>query len=176
MRIETNRLRIRDLEASDERAFAAMAADGSLNDVGLDADCHLWLKDWIRESRELTEKDDPMGEYLAYTIQLKDGTVVGSVGCSYYEDMDKVGITYFTGAAYRNKGYASEAVKAYVKHFFQQYDRPELIATVREANISSWKVIEKAGFALVERKMYKDLNDEQEEMYRFYSMKSEEQA
>lgn len=46
-----------------------------------------------------------------------------------------------------------------------------MIATVREENISSWKVVEKAGFALVERKLYQDINDDKEEMYRFYEMK-----
>ena len=55
-------------------------------------------------------------DYLAYTIILKDGAaVVGSVGCSYYEDLRETGITYFVGAQYRNNGYAVEAVKAYTK-------------------------------------------------------------
>ena len=46
----------------------------------------------------------------------------------------------------------------------------ELIATVREENIASWKTIEKASFQLVERKMYQDINDAKEELYRFYAI------
>lgn len=43
-----------------------------------------------------------------------------------------------------------------------------MIATVREENIPSWKVIEKVGFILIEKRMYKDLNDDEEKLYRFY--------
>ncbi len=45
-----------------------------------------------------------------------------------------------------------------------------MIATVRDENISSWKVIEKAGFMLSEKRMYKDLNDDEEKLYRFYEI------
>ena len=172
MIIETERLIIRELESTDEKPFIEMALDGSLKDIGFDIDCKKWLKEWIVEAKELTNKDDPTIEYLAYTIQLKHSEIaIGSVGCSYYEDLEKVGITYFIGANYRNRGYALEAIKAYIQYFFQHYNIHEMIATIREKNISSWKVIEKAGFRLFERKMYKDLNDEFEEMYRFYLMK-----
>ena len=46
-----------------------------------------------------------------------------------------------------------------------------MIATVREKNISSLKVVEKAEFVLTEKKMYKDINDSKEEMYYFYELK-----
>ena len=81
-----------------------------------------------------------------------------------------MGITYFVGAKFREKGYASEAVKAYVRYYFEHYDENEIIATIREDNIPSWKVIEKAGFVLTEKRMYKDINDTDEELYRFYSV------
>ena len=124
------------------------------------------------EAKALADKDDPTTKYLAYTVQLKHPKIViGSVGCSYYEDLGKVGITYFIGANDRNQGYALEAVRAYIRHFFGHYPIRELIATIREENIPSWSVIEKAGFRLLERKMYQDLNDECEKMYRFYSLK-----
>lgn len=166
---ETERLIIRELEEADAKYFAEMAADGSLKDVSFDADCGKWIDEWIVDAKELLRNDDPTKEYLAYTVQLKNSeTVIGSVSCSYYEDLKKVGITYFIGAKYRNNGYASEAVKGYLQYFFQHYAINEIIATVREENVSSWKVIEKSGFTLIERKMYKDLNDECEELYRFY--------
>ncbi len=149
-----------------------MSLDGSLKDIGFDTDCKQWLKEWIVEAKELADKDDPTMEYLAYTIQLKQPEIViGSVGCSYYEDLEKVGITYFIGANYRNRGYASEAIKAYIQYFFRHYNMHVIIATIREENIPSWKAIEKSGFSLLERKMYQDLNDEVEEMYRFYLVK-----
>lgn len=170
MKIETPRLRIRDLQTGDDLAFAAMAADGSLKDVGFDKDCGKWMAEWIEEAKALAVKDDPNTEYLAYTITLKDkDIIIGSVGCSYYEDLQETGITYFIGAPYRNQGYAAEAVKAYTEYFLGHYNIPGLIATVREENTASWKVVEKVGFHLIEKKMYQDLNDKKAEMYRFYS-------
>lgn len=169
MIIETKRLLIRDIKTDDEMSFVEMAKDGTLNDIGFDKDCSSWMAQWITEAQELAIKNNPNLEYLAYAVTLKnENTVVGSVGCSYYEDLQKIGITYFIGAEYRNKGYAVEAVKAYIEYFFNHYNVPTLIATIREENIPSWKAAEKAGFKLTEKKMYKDLNDEKEEMYYFY--------
>lgn len=171
MYIETGRLIIRDLETEDEMAFVEMAADGSLNDCGFDKDCGKWLMKWVVEAKEFAVRDNPQMDYLAYTIALKnENTVIGSIGCSYYEDLKEIGITYFIGNQYRNNGYAVEAVKAYTEYFLEHYQVPKLIATIREENRFSWKVVEKAGFVLTEKKMYKDLNDEKEELYHFYEI------
>ena len=115
-------------------------------------------------------KSESTADYLAYTVELKDThEVIGSVGCSYYKDMEKVGIVYFVGREYRNHGYAAEAAKAYVRYLLQQYEQDEIIATIREDNVPSWRTIEKAGFRLTEKKLYQDIDDETEQMYRFYS-------
>lgn len=171
MVIETERLKIRDVALSDERAFSEMASDGSLNDVGFDRNCSSWMKGWIIEAQNLVQKDNPRADYLVYVIEdRRTGLSIGAVGCSFYRDMGKVGITYFVGAEFRDKGYALEAVKAYVRYYFEHYDENEMIATIREDNIPSWKVIEKAGFVLTEKRMYKDINDTNEKLYRFYSV------
>lgn len=171
MQIETQRLLIRDVKAEDELPFVEMAADGSLNDCGFDKNCGRWLKKWIAEANSFAVRNNPAMDYLAYTIVLKEGNiVVGSVGCSYYDDLRETGITYFIGAQYRNNGYASEAVKAYTEYFLKQYSVPKMIATVRAENVSSWKVIEKAGFELTKKELYKDINDEKEELYHFYEI------
>lgn len=171
MQIETQRLLIRDIKTEDERSFIEMALDGSLNDCGFDKECGNWITGWIVEAKDFAFRDKPDMDYLAYTITLKDkAVVVGSIGCSYYEDFQKTGITYFIGAQYRKNGYAVEAVKAYAEYFLKHYNANEIIATVRNENIPSLKVIEKAGFTLIEKRMYKDLNDDKEKLYRFYEI------
>ncbi len=40
-----------------------------------------------------------------------------------------------------------------------------------DANVPSWKTAEKAGFVLEEKRMYKDIDDSEEQLYRFYSIK-----
>lgn len=169
MFIETDRLVIRDLETSDGAIFADMASDGSLVPVGLDSAFREWVDEWLTDAQQLAKNDDPAVEYLAYTIELK-GTqqVVGSVGCSYYKDLEKIGICYFIGTEYRKHGYAAEAVKAYVPYFLQRYQQDEIIATVLESNVPSWKTVEKAGFTLTEKKQYQDFDDASEQPYRFY--------
>ena len=175
MQIETQRLLIRNIKTEDEIPFVEMAADGSLNDCGFDRDCGSWMTKWITEAKGFAARNNPTMDYLAYTIALKDeAIVVGSIGCSYYEDLQETGITYFIGAQYRNNGYAVEAVNAYTAYFFKHYQAKRMIATVRDENIPSWKVIEKAGFILTEKRMYKDLNDDKEELYRFYKITKKE--
>lgn len=58
------------------------------------------------------------------------------------------------------------------RYFFDHYNEKEIIATIKDNNIHSWKTAEKCGFELTEIKMYKDLDDEKEELYRFYKIKS----
>lgn len=172
MLIETQRLIIRDLKSEDEKAFVEMASDGSLNDIGFDESCGTWMTAWITEAQQFAIRNNPRKDYLAYVITLKnENEVIGSVGCSYYEDLNEVGITYFIGAQYRNAGYAVEAVQAYTKYFFSNYDIQKMIATIRAENVPSWKVVEKVDFLLTEKKMYRDLNDSKEEMYHFYEIK-----
>lgn len=169
MLIETPRLLIRDIKTEDEIPFVEMAADGSLNDCGFDRNCGSWITKWIAEAKDFALRDNPDMDYLAYTITLKDeAMVVGSIGCSYYEEFQETGITYFIGMQYRNMGYAAEAVKAYTEYFLKHYNAKRMIATVRKENVPSWKVVEKAGFTLIEKRMYKDLNDKEEKLYHFY--------
>lgn len=171
MQIETQRLLIRDLGTEDAVSFVRMASDGSLNDIGFDKNCSSWITEWTTEAKDFAARDNPNMDYLAYTITVKDkDIVIGSIGCSYYEDLNKTGITYFIGAQYRNNGYAAEAVKAYAQYFLRHYSVQKLIATVRAENISSWKVAEKAGFVLTAKKMYQDLNDDTETLYHFYEI------
>ena len=53
--------------------------------------------------------------------------------------------------------------------FFDHYNEKEIIATIKDNNIPSWKTAEKCGFELTETKLYKDLDDDKEELYRFYT-------
>ncbi len=170
MYIETERIIIRSIQRGDEKAYVEMSKDGSLTEIGFDESFPDWAGDWINEAIELTEKDDPRADYIPCTILLKStGEVIGNVGCTYYEDTDKIGICYFIGADHRRNGYVTEAVKAYVRFFFEHYKENELIATIKDDNLPSVKSAESAGFKLLETKMYKDIYDEEEGLYRFYS-------
>ena len=75
--------------------------------------------------------------------------------------MDKVGICYFIGTPFRKKRIYDRGDKMHMfSFFFKQYSESEIIATILDANTPSWKVAEKSGFKLIEKKMYKDIDDE----------------
>ena len=172
MKIETERLIIRSIQTGDETALADMAKDGSLSELGFDENCSQWISDWINEAIDLSVKDDPRVDYICGIICLKDDQkVIGSVGNTYYEDTDRIGICYGIGAKYRQSGYASEAVKAYLEYFFDHYGEDEIIAAISDDNTASRKTAEKAGFQLLDVRMYKDIYDTEERLYRFYAAK-----
>lgn len=172
MYLETERLLIRSIEPEDETAFIEMASDGSLDEDifgGYSGGYQELIHDWVKEAMQLDKEDNPKREYLAYTIVEKQcGIPIGSVGCSYDEQLGQIGIVYFIGASYRRRGYAAEAASAYVKYFSARYDGLALRANVRTTNLASCKVLEKSGFVLRETKLYKDFYDEEEKLYSFY--------
>lgn len=172
MFLETERLIIRSLRMSDERAFIEMASDGSLTEIYGDCrECHKWMGDFIRDAVKLEAEDTPNNEWMAFAIEHKAShLVIGSVGSSYYEDLKEVGVTYFVGAGYRGNGYAAEALHCLADHMFAKYNLKKLVATARVKNTASCKTLEKAGFSVVETKPYQDIYDEEEEMSNIYEL------
>lgn len=172
MKIETERLIIRSLRPEDEKAFIEMASDGSLTEIYGDcSECHKWMGKWITESMQLEEENNPYHAYLAFVIEeKKSGQAVGSVGTSYYEDMQKIGVTYFLGGKYRGQGYMAEALGAFADYIFSHYDTNTLFATAAVRNQASCKTLEKVGFRLFDTKSYQDLFDEAEELSNFYEL------
>lgn len=169
MMIETKRLLLRSFQQGDKAAFAQMATDGSLADIGFDREFASWSEAWSRETLAFALRDDPRQDYIPCTICRKGtGEILGSVGCSWYADLGETGITYFLGAQFRGNGYALEAIRAYVPAFFARYHASCLIATVREENTASWRALERAGFSLAAQRPYRDIGEACARRYRFY--------
>ena len=169
--IESERLIIRSLTPADIEAFNEMSTDDGFNVIFGDSSNYVeWLGDWVMESIELDKVNNPLQEYLVYVIADKvNKNIIGTIGCSYYEDIDKVGIAYFIREKYRRRGYASEASSAYARFLVDNYDVDELIATVKVENDSSRRVIEKSGFTFLETRIYQDIHDDKPEKYNFFS-------
>ncbi len=172
MRLDTKRLIIRSLQPTDENAMIDMAADGSLWEIFGDcSECQKWMGEFIRDAIRLEAEDDPYHEYLTFAIEDKNShMMVGSVGSSYYEDFEEVGVTYFIGAEYRGNGYAAEALQCLVEYLFARFHLNRLVATANINNTASCKTLEKVGFSLMETKMYQDLYDECENMSNIYEL------
>lgn len=173
MHLETDRLLIRSLQPSDEKAFVEMASDGSLTEIFGDcSECHKWMGNFIKEAMRLELENDPNKEYLAYAVEDKSThTVIGSVGTSYYEDFRQIGVTYFIGAKFRGCGYAAEALRAFAGYFLTNYPIGRLMAAANAMNKASCKTLERAGFQLVNVRPYRDMYDTQEELFHFYEIR-----
>jgi RimJ/RimL family protein N-acetyltransferase len=170
MYVESDRLIIRSFTPADIEALIEMSTDDGFGVIfGDDTNYVEWLGDWVMETIELDKENNHLQDYLAYVITDKvNQKVIGTIGCSYYEDIDKIGIAYFIREEFRMKGFASEASNAYADFFIDTYDVDELIATVKTENNSSRRVIEKSGFSFVETRMYQDIHDDKPEKYDFF--------
>ena len=144
MRIETERLII--------AAFTMEMADAvPLN--SLDEDNRRFVPDEVFETVE--EAADTVGFLmsvyengdgpLVYPVLLKDGTYIGYVQAVPFDDGTwEVG--YHIGGNYTKKGYASEAVKAFLPVIMPKLGLSKISGICLADNKASVKVMERCGF------------------------------
>lgn len=120
------------------------------------------------ETDRLIIRSVERGDGTVYADMAKDGSLLDvgfDINCAEWME------GWISGAMQRDKvDNPQNDYIAYTNYFFAHYPIKKLIATIREENVASWKTIEKASFQMVERKMYQDINDAKEELYRFYEI------
>ena len=154
MRIETERLLIRDLAPMDEDRLRAI----------------VWQKDVVRFMGDWSENCDRLKGFIAwhqpqkdstdmrvnkrYAIALKaqPDTLIGMVGMGMEDTLREVEMAYFLDEAHQGHGYATEAVIALFDWCMAVSDLPYMILTIDCANAASCRVAERAGFELFERR------------------------
>lgn len=144
MRIETERLIITEFTAD-------MAEAVHLN--SLDEDNRRFVPDEVFETVE--EAADTvsflMGCYapgegpLVYPVLLKDGTYIGYVQAVPLDEKEYE-IGYHIGSAYTGRGYATEAVKAFLPVILPKLGLDRITGICLAENIASVKVMERCGF------------------------------
>lgn len=82
---------------------------------------------------------------LVYPVLLTDGTNIGYVQAVPMDD-DKWEVGYHIAHKYVGKGYATEAVKAFLPVVMKELNITEILGICVAENIPSIKVLEKAGF------------------------------
>lgn len=82
---------------------------------------------------------------LVYPILLTDGTNIGYVQAVPMND-DEWEVGYHIGKTFTGKGYATEAVKAFLPVIMKELNITEMLGICVVENIASVKVLEKAGF------------------------------
>lgn len=89
---------------------------------------------------------------LVYPVLLKDNTNIGYVQAIPFDD-GSWEIGYHIGKPYTNKGYATEAVNAFLPVIMKQLNISEIKGICLAENTASVKVMEKTGFT----RLYKGL-------------------
>ena len=143
MRIETERLLITEFDLS-------MAE--SVHKNSLDDDNRRFVPDEVFETIEDAKEtiEFLMGVYesgdgpLVYPVLLKDGTNIGYVQLVPIEEGYEVG--YHIGKEYTSKGYATEALVAFLQDIMPKKNLDTVYGICVSENSASVKVMEKSGF------------------------------
>ena len=142
--IETERLTITEFKPD-------MAEDVHKN--SLDEDNRRFVPDEVFETAEEAREtvEFLMSRYggnegpFVYPVLLKDRTNIGYVQLVPVEDGWEIG--YHIAKAYTGKGYAAEAVKAFLPVMMKKHRLKQVIGICVAENYASRRVMEKCGFA-----------------------------
>jgi len=166
--IETERLIIRNVAEYDAEALLKIDCDEQVkkyyptfdgeND---DADAHMeHVMDIIEYYHEVAEESllfdekHPVHTFLS-AVCLKDtGEVIGKLGFDRHGLINEWGLSWCFLSGHTRKGYATEAVMAAADYYLGIFlSLDYLWASIREDNIASFKVAQKSGYKLIEKRL-----------------------
>jgi len=170
--IETERLILRPLEFSDAEDMFAMDKNPNVH-------IYLWQKPYqsIDESIQNIENiqkqyaENNIGRFA--TILKETGEFIGWTGIKFINDHVENGNTNFYDYGYRlnekfwNKGYASEATKAWLNYGFNEMKIAKMNAYTHAENGASNHILEKHGLKFIE-----DYLDEQGVKWKWWQMEN----
>jgi [ribosomal protein S5]-alanine N-acetyltransferase len=138
MYIETKRLIIRDFQEDDWREFYAYTSDAQVMEympegVFNEEDA----RKFVSENR-VTARNYPV-------IVKESRRLAGHIVFHPYFGHHTYEIGWVFNSQYHNKGIASEAAQAVLKHGFEEMGLHRIIATCQPENIASYRVMEKIG-------------------------------
>jgi RimJ/RimL family protein N-acetyltransferase len=160
--IETERLILREMRKEDAEALFEMDQNPNVHK-------YLWQKPVLNIDEVYTYINAVRKQYDEngigrFSTFLKDsGELIGWTGIKFVKDHVENGNTNFYDYGYRlnekywNKGYASEASKAWLDYGFNQMKIEVMNAYTHAENGASNHVLQKVGFHFIEN--YQDDND-----------------
>ena len=144
--------------ATERLVITALTEDmaGAIQRQSLDAATRRFLPDEVFDTLEEAQKTV---RELIQAYQSPDGPFVQAVLHGHalvgYVQLCRIGegweIGYHIGEEYRGRGYAPESVRAFLPVIMARLGLREVWGVADEENAASCRVLEKCGFALVER-------------------------
>ena len=170
--LQTNRLILRPLEISDAQAMFDMNKNPEVHK-------YLWQtpEKNIEESIKVIDyvqeqyKENKIGRFA--TILKETNEFIGWTGIKFVNDQTENGNTNFYDYGYRldekfwNKGYATEASKAWLDYGFNQMKIEKMNAYTHFENGASNHILQKVGFNFIE-----DYLDKNEILWKWWQMEN----
>ena len=158
-RLETERLRLRELEEADLPALCAILQDEETMYAYEGAFSSQEVQEWL--DRQLA-RYDKWGFGLWGAVLKETGELIGQCGLTMqpWKGQEVLEIGYLFERAHWHKGYAIEAARACRTHAFDILKADEVCSIIRDTNTASQKVAVRNGMHIVDRstKHYKGVD------------------
>jgi len=144
--IETDRLRLRPLEAEDaEELFRIYSVPENVEFMGQGSGSVEELRDHLMSHIEQHPVDGPG---LSALILKETGEIIGRAGLffSQIDGVDEVELAYLIDRNHWRMGYTTEASMAIVRCGFDDLFLSRIVAVIHPLNAASIRVAEKCGF------------------------------
>ena len=138
--LETERLALRRPTLADVKAIAHLANDRRIAENTRRLP-HPYLQDHAVEFVRAMATDHRETVFLIEHTQ----SPIGIVGIDWREQ-DAPELGYWLGFEHWGRGFGTEAARAVIDFFFEEFDAEHLISGARVANPSSRNILEKCGF------------------------------
>ena len=147
----TERLLLRRSVAGDAETISAYRSDPAVHAMqGWDRTDPDGVRAEIEEMAN-REPGEP-GGWVQFTVEARDGGIVGDVGLSPADgEAGVIKVGYTIDPRFQSRGYATEAVKALVDYAFASLEADVVRAYAGAENTPSIRVMEKVGMRLMER-------------------------
>lgn len=146
LRLETERLILRDFEESDWQAIHSYASDPEVvRFAQWGPNSETDTKNFIQRTIS-SQQEEPRQAFELAVILKSDNRLIGSCGLYLSSEQNREGfIGYCFHRDFWGRGYATEAAKAILGFGFQQLGLHRIFATCDPENLRSARVLEKIG-------------------------------
>jgi RimJ/RimL family protein N-acetyltransferase len=138
--LETERLTLRRPTLADAKAIASLANDRRIAENTRRLP-HPYSQEHAVEFVRTTAEDR---RDIAFLIE-HNHAPIGMVGINWHEP-DAPELGYWLGFEHWGQGFGTEAARAVIDFFFEEFDLDHLCSGARVANPSSRNILEKCGF------------------------------
>lgn len=156
MRLQTERLLIRDWTIADSEAAHAFYSDSEVMQyLGSGRANHSLEQTRLSLRRAIAKDEKPLGFWAVELVET--GEVIGGAILKWLPDRTNIEVGYHFGKAWWGQGFGTELATALVGYGFAQLPVERLVAVTYPENTASQRVLEKVGLFHTGETTYNDI-------------------